>query len=365
LSDGIEVQTAEQYSQDSLESIAELRQLRKDSMALIPDSLKQYDFPYSIPTWKNGAKGAYAIIFDDFCDKGTWGIQDLADTIAHNRGVKIGFGVITSLCDEKEWQRAREMIRNGHEVINHTHTHRCGVFKKGWCEDVWDEDDYPLEIDTSNALILENTGIDPVFFIFPYDLANNSQIAYLKSRNYIGARTGPRLSLNKADFSDPFKLAFDINFPTSEKFNQRFSLNEYISEAIATGGFALREVHGVDDNSWGVVHKDTLTEHFDLVKQYVESHELWNDRVSAIINYRQAINSCFLKAMDIGHRVTLKIEGEADVCQRNFELSFAFTERKHGVIFNAKDVEVKTVNGYYNMKSNQTYYFNIYPKFVN
>lgn len=78
------------------------------------------DLKVTLATWKNAQASAYSIIFDDYCDDGTQGIQDYADTIAHNRGIPIGFGVITSQCDATEWQRAREMISNGHEIINHT-----------------------------------------------------------------------------------------------------------------------------------------------------------------------------------------------------------------------------------------------------
>lgn len=74
--------------------------------------------------WKNAARSSYSIIFDDFCSDSVSGIQGQADSLAANRGIPIGFGIITNHCDDQEWKHAREMITKGHEAINHNY--RCG-----------------------------------------------------------------------------------------------------------------------------------------------------------------------------------------------------------------------------------------------
>jgi hypothetical protein len=48
-----------------------------------------------ICTWKNNALGCYNIIHDDFGDYGVVGIQDYADTMHVNRGLRFTFGAIT------------------------------------------------------------------------------------------------------------------------------------------------------------------------------------------------------------------------------------------------------------------------------
>lgn len=52
--------------------------------------------------WKDNAKAVYTLTHDDYASFWIDGIQEYADTIAYNRGVKFTFGVITGSCDEAD-----------------------------------------------------------------------------------------------------------------------------------------------------------------------------------------------------------------------------------------------------------------------
>lgn len=280
----------------------------------------------TISTWKNAQASAYSIIFDDYCDDGTQGIQDYADTIAHNRGIPIGFGVITSQCDETEWQRAREMISNGHEIINHTHNHRCGEFFPDWCTDVWDEADFPIEIDGSTNIIETNTSVRPTFFIFPYDLSTPAMLERLKTLDYYGSRTGDKMEVNTAWFIDPFDLNYDVNFPPEDKaLNQKWTLNQLLDESVMTGGYGIREVHGVDDQSWGVVSASELRVHLDYANQLTQNGQLWVGSPSDVIAYRFAREHCELNLVVQETYYSLNFGQTQDCLKHPSELTLEIT----------------------------------------
>lgn len=155
----------------------------------------------SICTFKNDARGAYNLIHDDFGDMGVIGINNFADTMAFNRGIKITFGAITSSCEGNPgmYAKANEMIYDHeHEIINHSHTHSCAVTNSacggtgvnfGWAVP-GSTQRLNIEVDQSTQSILTNTGIRPRYFIYPYDQFNSEADAHLQNNGYIGSRTG-------------------------------------------------------------------------------------------------------------------------------------------------------------------------------
>jgi hypothetical protein len=193
----------------------------------------------SFATWKDNRKAAYSIIHDDYGDATTVGISQYADSMAYNRGIKLVFGAITSACDSSDWTIARQMIKNGHEAINHSHNHRCAV-RMDWCTNVYTSADYAVELDTSTALIERGTGYRPRFFINPYDLSTESIIEHLKSLGYLGVRAGTQEQLNSKDFSDFYHLNYHVYAPTSNLAQ----LNQAVTDAIAEEGFGLKMRHG-------------------------------------------------------------------------------------------------------------------------
>lgn len=310
---------------------------------------------HRVTTWKYNAKGAYSIIFDDYCMKAD-GIQTHAAPEAEKRGLVIGFGVVTGACDDNEWLRAREMIAAGHEVINHSHTHRCGELRTPWCTDVWSDADIQEEIDQPTNLIYSHTGVRPTFFIFPFDLFTAGKVEHLRHAGYLGTRTGEKRRLTAADFTDPFsQLNFDVKFPPESAQDQKYGLNEYVDEAIAKGQLAFREVHGVEDESWGRLPLGELRDHFDYVQTRVKSYDLWMATISNIIRYNQARRSCKLDSGIDAIGAWIRLTGDAPECSSGIELSLVFNRSKNLELLDHTGVKVGQINGTYTLSTGKIY----------
>jgi hypothetical protein len=191
-----------------------LSRVMVSTLPFLANSVQAQTPTVSYATWKDNAKAAYTLVHDDFGAAQTPGIVNYADTIAYNRGVKFCFGAITVDCDANDWADARRMMSHGHEVINHSHTHRC-AFQPGWCDLVYSPADFPIELDGSTTLIEQGAGERPRFWIHPYDLSTTDVLARLKTLGYLGARSGTQPVLNQADFKDFFNLNFFVHDPTS------------------------------------------------------------------------------------------------------------------------------------------------------
>ncbi len=309
---------------------------------------------HEIAHWKHDAKGAYSIIFDDYCMDGAHGIQDYAAPEADKRGIMFGFGVITSLCNEHEWQRAREMIAAGHEAVNHSHTHRCGIVQDPWCTDEWTDAEVDVEMDLSTRLLKQHTGVQPQFFIFPYDLFTPGKVEHLRSIGYAGARAGKKQALNPPDFTEPFALNFDVKFPPDSLAMQGFGLNEYVDEAIATGQFAFRAFHGVDDESWGALKLQELQEHFDYLQRKQANYQLWVATITDVINYNRARRECRLQGGADEQGVWLRLDSDAG-CPEQVALSVILPASSAIDIVSGQGESVPAINGTYTLLTGQSY----------
>lgn len=248
--------------------------------------------PVSITTWKNGASGCYNIIHDDFGSNLVIGINNYADTMTFNRGIKITFGAITEECESKPemYVKAKSMINDhGHEIINHSHTHTCAV-SQSWCTTkFWAEpatEDFAMEIDLSSELIRTKTDVDPKFFIYPYDQFNETANNYLKSKGYIGSRTGAYNSNSSANFLPDADGFFKTAFVVDVVENKAINLNERVQEAINQKRWINRELHNVGDDGWGHVTVDEYRDHLNFVKTKMDAGELWVGTISEILTYR-------------------------------------------------------------------------------
>lgn len=318
-------------------------------------SLGDKPIHYRVAPWKHNAKGAYTIIFDDYCFDEAHGIQDYAAPEADKRGIKIGFGVVAEACDTEEWAKARSMIANGHEIINHSYSHRCGSLQTPWCTEVWTDDEVTQEIDQAAAEIAQHTGVKPIFFIFPYDLHTPAKIEHLRNQGYIGTRAGQKQALNPPGFTDPFALNFDVKFPPESIDGQGFTLNEYIDAAIAKGELAFRAVHGVNDQSWGTTSLQELREHFDYIQVRNARYDLWTDTISAIIRYDQARANCLLHTGVADGVQWMKVTGNTATCPHHTELSFILQLPKNSRIMDEQETPVPLINNTYTLKAGSTY----------
>jgi hypothetical protein len=65
-------------------------------------------------------------------------------------------------------------------------------------------------------------------------------------------------------------------------------LDAHLDAAVASGGWAMREVHGVADQSWEPVPLDVYLAHLDHVAALVRTRRVWMAPPSDVIRYRFA-----------------------------------------------------------------------------
>lgn len=235
-----------------------------------------------IATFKNDAEGAYTLIHDDFGGAWAQGIEQFADTMAFNRGIPFCFALITGQCDAKDWKKANEMIAHGHQVVNHSMYHKCGKVSD-WCTaGNWDEHDFGVEIDSSTNLIKNKTGYHPAFFMFPFDIYTDTMITYLRSKGYAGARAGNNNAVQKPEIEDSQHLNFKAFLPQ----NSLSDLNSFVSQAIQKKAWAIREVHGVNDGSWGNISLNDYEAHMNYLQNLSKSDSVWVASLSDVVLYQ-------------------------------------------------------------------------------
>lgn len=124
-----------------------------------------------------------ALTFDDGPDQDTLELLEVLDRLE----VQATFFLIGKQI-EKRPEVAREIVRRGHQVGNHTYSHpdlsRCSVGQLAF------------EVDHTAHLIEQATGVRPRFFRPPYGFRNRSTMRFLHKRGYRVANW----SVNSLDF---------------------------------------------------------------------------------------------------------------------------------------------------------------------
>lgn len=86
-----------------------------------------------VPTWRNGAEGAYTIIHDDIGAM-TWEDHILPGLEVNRKypDIKVSWGVYVEKSDETEWQQMRMMVLEGHEMTSHSMNHTSAAEQWQW-----------------------------------------------------------------------------------------------------------------------------------------------------------------------------------------------------------------------------------------
>jgi hypothetical protein len=272
--------------------------------------------PYEVKvaTWRGNAQGVYSIIHDDLCGSPISLEDGKASALLAMHGVKVAFGAIAGSCDEK-WQAVKALQAEGHEIINHSWDHTDHVLARNLA----------VQVDQADAALKQNVGAEATqFYIFPFDSFDAESIGHVKALGYLGARGGKQGQINPANFSDDFALSYDVfgagystycdegvcaaeqltccgvetpcvvgtTYTDQGSRSCRVSVvNSYVDAAIASGGWAMREFHGVDDG-WEGIASDVYGEHLTYVASKVQARELWVATPTAVIKYRHARDAC-------------------------------------------------------------------------
>lgn len=245
-----------------------------------------------ISTWRGNATAAYSIIHDDVCDYIDDSLFDVAEPALTARGLRAGFGAIVERCAERNvWDKVEVMVAHGHEILCHSWDHKDFVANDPTTNA---PPDLSLEIDHATMVLAENLPDQKLqYFIFPFDSFSQSMVDHLGTVGYMGARAGIK-GVNPPDFPDPLRGDFDVYNDENSIYYPQFSdVNKaYVDDAIAKGGWAIRELHGIQDTTWENIPTADYTAHLDYVKAKVDSGELWVDTPSAVSHYRFARQYC-------------------------------------------------------------------------
>lgn len=245
-----------------------------------------------VAPWKGNAKGAYTIVHDDVCDYNIDSLFNTAEPELTQRGLRAAFGAIVQRCQERKlWAKLETVRQHGHEIINHTWDHKDLVVDAATAP-------LDLQIDQAGRVLDENL-VDQhtSFFIFPYDSFDDTKLAHLGSLGYLGARAGAR-GLNDVGFSDGLRVMFDVYGGEYSIYDgQGDILKIYVDLAISQGGWAMREFHGIADDTFSPVSLADYRAHLDYVKAKQESGELWVDTPSAVLRYHFSRLHCGVPAI--------------------------------------------------------------------
>lgn len=86
-----------------------------------------------LPTWRNGAEGAYSMIHDDIGAMNfETSVQPANEVAKDHPEIRVGWGVFVRDMDATEWSEARKMVMDGHEMINHSWDHSSAADQWQW-----------------------------------------------------------------------------------------------------------------------------------------------------------------------------------------------------------------------------------------
>lgn len=139
-----------------------------------------------IPTYRNGAKGAYSIHHDDICALQEEFVQNSWD-IANKYGIQIAWGAKVNECDADWYQLMKDQLKNGHEITCHSNNHTSAADQWAWV--------YPgmpaSEQGTLGIEYLEGNGNDTMLANFTADSTMTTGESYTNV-------LGQVLTINKA-----------------------------------------------------------------------------------------------------------------------------------------------------------------------
>ncbi len=299
-----------------------------------------------VASWRGDAAAAYSLIHDDVCSDGVEGVFSHADPELARRGLHAGFGVIAGVCESKKrWNKVRQLVAHGHEVFSHSWSHPCMTNDHKLAEScnptARRSIDFLQEIDVAGAVMLQRLGAPPDFFIFPFDVCDPAAIARLQKQGYLGARCGES-GINPAAAGDDFAIRFDVfgpaysiyfDAPACKGVKQYETppeqtsaacrahvLDHYVEDAITQRGWAVRELHGFDDDggSFEPVPVTEYAAHLDHVLVKVRAGQLWVEGPTRVLKYRSARASCPLPVAT--ERGTFTFATPSAACRRSATL---------------------------------------------
>ncbi|NRR33528.1 hypothetical protein HSX11_25460 [Oxalobacteraceae bacterium] len=273
--------------------------------------------------WQYGADAAYSIVFDDYCGWANDEGQKLAESELSKRGLVASWGVMAGSCGDPAWSShwsvLKGFVQRGHEVFNHSWDHGHPM-AADWASNKWGGND--LEIRQSSEKVSAMLdGYKMQFFGFPFDVATEEQLNYLKAMpQYLGTRT-PNYwqadGVNETAFADPFRLRFQVYMQAQQDSADPASLHNYLSRSVTARGWGMRVFHSVQDGYYESAPLEQFQQHLDEVQAKVADGKVWVGTTSEVLKYRYAREACVLQpAQVVSAGVLLGFDNISDSCAR-------------------------------------------------
>jgi len=204
-------------------------------------------------TFDDGNRDHYEIVdpmLREFDFRGTFFIvgNPTPDTPAESQAKKPGsFGGVS-------WQELRELAAHGHEIANHTWTHK--QLTKLSDADLRDE------IDRNIAAFKEKLGFEPLTFCYPGN-GKNDYVRSVVLEKHIAAR--------------------DFQFEIGTEKMTTADANALADKYVAKGEWGVAMIHGIENGYHPLSSREIFREHLRYVKK--NEDKIWVDTFANVARY--------------------------------------------------------------------------------
>ncbi|WP_334189074.1 polysaccharide deacetylase family protein, partial [Noviherbaspirillum sp.] len=220
-----------------------------------------------VTKYKDGKQAAASYTFDDGYSSST-----RIATIFENRGLRATFYLIAGEVADADWTFWRGLAAKGHEIGNHSMTHRIVMNDPNLTYQVLD-----TEINASQRLIEQRIGRKPLTFAFPWHQYSDRALA-LAMQNHFSVR---KIDINESSYRFAY---FDQEHGRTQAESLQL-VNRQLAEAVNLGGWFVGGGHGVDGDGWSPVTSQFLIDHLTYAQTF--SSRLWTDTYANVARYRQ------------------------------------------------------------------------------
>lgn len=174
------------------------------------------------------------------------------------------------------WDELRKMAKNGHEISNHSWTHKNA--KRLTLEQV------RMEIEKNDSAIFANIGVMPVTYCYPYNYKTD-EIVELASKNRVGTRTR-QISIG------------------SKSTPQRFA--KWLDDLLKKEEWGVGMTHGINYGYDAFKEPSLFWEHLDKVKSLED--KIWVGTFREVAAYIRERDDIQLKVSETKKGLTITPE---------------------------------------------------------
>ena len=272
---------------------------------------------FKVATYRDGKQAALSFTFDD----GASDQLPLAVPQLEKRGWRGTFYIIGSFIPEDDdangftWKVIRDLAGRGHEIGNHTMTHR-NLLEIPYEEAV-------REVRDCDSLLLVRAGIKALSFAYPFNAAN-ARIKTLAEKGKVASRTSQTALGGRS---------------TMKGFSKK------LDETIGKGGWMVTMTHGIENGYDHFTSLESYIAYLDLIQAHEDN--LWIAPFAEVASYLRERDAVKLEITDKGRKVTITPECNLDYRVFNTNLSLESSRKVRKASQGGKALEVSKKGGKY------------------